>query len=245
MDARAISLCDTAHPAFGDLTIKTILVAHRQSHVRDRFAAALADAHHAFVTADSAVSAKSAMGNRTAPVSLALIDLDLSESGVALVRELRAASASHVPVLIFSGSVKAVDQVRSLAAMGVAGYINEHAATPLILPALAPHLFPDNFNRRASLRVPLGVPVSYRAGETIAGAVTLEVGKGGLAIRTMNPLAAGVPIAVKFRLPGVSGEIHAEGHVAWSDRRKGIGVRFERITSAHQHVLDAFVDEHR
>ena len=245
MDASGIALCHTAHPASRRFTIKTILVAHRQPHVRDRFAAALADAHHAFVIADNAVSAKSAMANRATPVSLALIDLELSESGVALVRDLRAASESHVPVLIFSGSIKAVDQVRSLAAMGVAGYINEHAATPLILPALAPHLFPDNFNRRASLRVPLGVPVSYRAGETIAGAVTLEVGKGGLAIRTMNPLAAGAPIAVKFRLPGVSGEIHAEGHVAWSDRKKGMGVRFERITSAHQSLLDAFVDEHR
>ena len=71
------------------------------------------------------------------------------------------------------------------------GYINEHAETPQILPALAPHLFPDNFNRRASPRVPLGVPVSYRAGQTIAGAVTLDVGTGGLAIRTMNPLPEG------------------------------------------------------
>ena len=227
------------------MSAKTILVAHRLGFVRDRFAAALADAHHAFVTAETAAAAAAAMADRKTPVSLALIDLGLSDSEVALVRELRAASGSAVPILVFSGSIRAVDQVRSLAAVGVSGYINEHAPTPAILPALAPHLFPDSFNRRTSLRVPLGVPVSYRAGETIAGAVTLEVGKGGLAIRTMTPLAAGVPIAVKFRLPGVSGEIQAEGHVAWSDRKKGMGVRFERITAAHQTVLDAFVDEHR
>jgi uncharacterized protein (TIGR02266 family) len=227
------------------MSAKTILVAHRRADVRARVAAARADAHHAVGVGDTAEAAAAAMARRETPISLALVDLGLSESEVGLVRELRAASASPVPVLVFSGTIRAVDQVRSLAAAGVAGYINEHAPTPSILPALAPHLFPDSFNRRTSLRVPLGVPVSYRAGTTIAGAVTLEVGKGGLAIRTMTPLEAGAPIAVKFRLPGVSGEIQAEGHVAWSDRRKGMGVRFERITSAHQTILDAFVDEHR
>jgi uncharacterized protein (TIGR02266 family) len=227
------------------MSAKTILVAHRLGSIRDRFAAALADAHHAFIAADSAAAAAAAIASRKPAVSLAIVDLGLSDDGVELVRDLCAAAGSPPPMLVFSGSIRSIDQVRSLAALGVAGYINEHAATPQILPALAPHLFPDSFNRRASLRVPLGVPVSYRAGETIAGAVTLEVGKGGLAIRTMNPLAPGAVIAVKFRLPGVSGEIHAEGHVAWSDRKKGMGVRFDRITTAHQSMLDAFVDEHR
>ena len=227
------------------MSAKTILVAHRLGSIRDRFAAALADAHHAFIAADNAAAAAAAIASRKPAVSLAIVDLGLSDDGVELVRDLCAAAGSPPPMLVFSGSIRSIDQVRSLAALGVAGYINEHAATPQILPALAPHLFPDSFNRRASLRVPLGVPVSYRAGETIAGAVTLEVGKGGLAIRTMNPLARGAVIAVKFRLPGVSGEIHAEGHVAWSDRKKGMGVRFDRITTAHQSMLDAFVDEHR
>jgi uncharacterized protein (TIGR02266 family) len=227
------------------MSAKTILVAHRLGSIRDRFAAALADAHHAFIAADSAATAAAALASRTPAVSLALVDLCLAEDGVGFVRALREAADPSLPMLVFSGSIRSVEQVRSLSGLGVAGYINEHAPTPQILPALAPHLFPDSFNRRASLRVPLGVPVSYRAGETIAGAVTLEVGKGGLAIRTMNPLKPGAPIVVKFRLPGVSGEIHAEGHVAWSDRKKGMGVRFDRITSTHQSMLDAFVDEHR
>ncbi len=60
-------------------------------------------------------------------------------------------------------------------------YINEHASTAQIVPALAPHLFPDNFNRRiesARAYRPSGV---LRAGQTIAGAVTSDIGKGGLA----------------------------------------------------------------
>jgi len=136
-------------------------------------------------------------------------------------------------------------QVAQLSAMNIAGYINEHAATTQVLPALAPHLFPDSFNRRASPRIALGVPVSYRAGQTIAGAVTLDVGKGGLAIRTMNPFPPGTAIQVKFRLPGGDADIDAVGRVAWSDRKVGMGVQFDRISAADQDAVDAFVDGHR
>ena len=34
----------------------------------------------------------------------------------------------------------------------VAGYINEYSAVQHIVPALAPHLFPDHYNRRSSPR---------------------------------------------------------------------------------------------
>jgi hypothetical protein len=60
--------------------------------------------------------------------------------------------------------------------------VNEYSAVQHILPSLAPHLFPDNFNRRGSPRVVLGIPVAYRFGNTIAAALTLNLSKGGLAI---------------------------------------------------------------
>jgi uncharacterized protein (TIGR02266 family) len=133
--------------------------------------------------------------------------------------------------------------VRALLSRHVAGYVNEHAATPQILPALAPHLFPDNFNRRASPRVILGIPVSYRSGQTIAGALTLNIGKGGLAIRTMTPLPPDTSVHLKFRLPGTGQDIEGEGRVAWSDRKVGMGIQFERIDPADQAEIEAFVDK--
>jgi len=223
---------------------KRILIAHRHAAVRDRFAAALADARHAFVTADSEAAARRAMADSAAPISLVLVDLGMSEDGVAFVRALRQDAGRALPVVAFAGTVTAADQVRALLALHVAGYVNEHAATPQILPALAPHLFPDSFNRRTSPRVSLGVPVSYRSGQTIAGSLTLDVGKGGLAIRTMSPLASGTAVQLKFRLPGTAIEIEATGHVAWSDRKVGMGIRFDRVESAGQAAIDAFVDEH-
>ncbi len=224
---------------------KTILIAHRQAAIRDRFAAALADARHAFVMAENEEAARRAAASREVPISLALVDLGLSGDGVTFVKSLKQDAGRSLPVVVFSGTVVSAEQVPRLLALGIGGYVNEHAATPQILPALAPHLFPDNFNRRASPRVALGVPVSYRAGQTIAGAVTLDVGKGGLAIRTMNPLAGGTEVLLKFRLPNASGDIEAGGRVAWSDRKVGMGVQFEHVDAESQMAIDAFVDDHR
>jgi uncharacterized protein (TIGR02266 family) len=222
---------------------KTILIAHRLPEIRDRFAAALADARHGYIAADSERSAREAAANHDRPISLALVDLGLAEDGVSFVRALRHDAGRALPVVVFAGTVGSADHVRALLAVNVAGYVNEHAATPQILPALAPHLFPDNFNRRASPRVVLGIPVSYRSGQTIAGALTLNIGRGGLAIRTMTPLAAGTAIHVKFRLPGSAPEIEVEGRVAWSDGKVGMGIQFERVDPDDQASIDAFVEK--
>jgi uncharacterized protein (TIGR02266 family) len=224
---------------------KVILIAHRHTAVRDRFAAALADARHGFVLAESDAAARSAVRDQPTPISLALVDLGLAEDGIDFVRALRQAAGRPLPVVVFAGSVDSAEEVRALLALNVAGYVNEHAATSQILPSLAPHLFPDNFNRRTSPRVSLGVPVSFRAGQTIAGALTLNISKGGLAIRTMSPLAADTRLQVKFRLPGTSTDIDAAGRVAWSDRKVGMGVQFERIAEDDQAAIDAFVEEHK
>jgi uncharacterized protein (TIGR02266 family) len=222
---------------------KTILIAHRHADIRDRFAAALADARHAYITADTDAATREVVADVTTPISLALLDLGLAEDGVGLVRALRRRAGGLFPVVVFAGTVQSAEQVRALLGLHVAGFVNEHAATPQILPALAPHLFPDNFNRRASPRVVLGIPVSYRSGQTIAGALTLNLGKGGLAIRTMSPLPPDTPVHVKFRLPGTGQDIEGEGRVAWSDRRVGMGVQFEKIEAADQAEIDAFVDK--
>jgi len=223
------------------MSAKTILIAHRHASVRDRFAVALADARHEFVTADSEAGAIGAVKDAAVPLSLALVDLGLSGDAIGFVKALKAAGPAPLPVIAFSGSVTTVADVPTLTSMNV-GYINEHAGTPQILPALAPHLFPDNFNRRMNTRMALGVPVTYRTGDTIAGAVTLDVGKGGVAIRTMNPLPKGTVVQVKFRLPGRPAEIDAAGRVAWSDGKVGMGVQFEKVSATHQRTIDGFVD---
>jgi len=220
---------------------KTILVAHRQAAVRDRFAAALADARHSYVLAESSVSAIALV--RDQPISLALVDAGLADAPAAFVADLKRTGGRPAPVVVFAASVPTAAVARELSAAGIAGYMNEFAATSQILPALAPYLFPDSFDRRSSPRIAVGLPVSFRAGQTIAGALTLNIGKGGIGIRTMSPLGAGTPVHVKFTLPGSADAIEASGSVAWSDSRLGMGVRFDDIDAAAQAAIDRFVDE--
>jgi uncharacterized protein (TIGR02266 family) len=88
------------------------------------------------------------------------------------------------------------------------------------------------------------IPVAYRFGNTIAAALTLNLSKGGLAIRTMSPLQEGSKVRARFRFPGSKRDIEAESRVAWSDRRLGMGLQFEKVEPADQAAVDEFVDQH-
>ena len=49
---------------------------------------------------------------------------------------------------------------------------------------------------------------------------------------------------MRFRLPGSKLDIEAESRVAWSDRRLGMGLQFERVEPSDQQAVDEFVDQH-
>ena len=213
--------------------------------MRDRFRTAVENAGHKAIVVKSSTDLLSRVRADLAEIDLIVLDLWLpSAPGVGLVRSIRKIDDGRLPLLIFSGTIASADEVRELAALGVAGYINEYSAVQHILPSLAPHLFPDNFNRRASPRVVLGIPIQYRFGNTIAAALTLNLSHGGIAIRTTSPLDPGSKVKVRFRMPGSKREVDADGRVAWSDRRVGMGIQFEIVDPASQTVIDNFVDAH-
>ena len=224
---------------------KTVLVADDTAFVRDRFKSALEGAGHRAVTVKSAAELLARVRADLEQLDLLVIDLRLPyAAGVDLIRSIRKLDDGRLPILIFSGTITTADEVRELAALGVAGYVNEYSAVQHILPSLAPHLFPDNFNRRGSPRVVLGIPIAYRFGNTIAAALTLNLSRGGIAIRTTSPLEIGSKVRLRFRLPGSKQDIDAAGRVAWSDRRHGMGVQFEKVDSPDQAAVDEFVDAH-
>src|SRR2546425_3477891 len=224
---------------------KTVVVADDTAFVRDRFRTALENAGHKAIAVKSAAELLARVRADLGAIDLIVLDLRLPHApGVDLVRSIRKLDDGKLAILIFSGTIASADEVRDLAALGVAGYVNEYSAVQHILPSLAPHLFPDNFNRRNSPRVVLGIPVQYRFGNTIAAALALNLGHGGLAIRTTSPLESAAKIKVRFRLPGSKRDVDAEGRVAWSDRRVGMGVQFEKVDAASQVLIDNFVDAH-
>jgi two-component system response regulator VicR len=231
--------------AAGTTAAKTVLIADDAAFVRERFQTALQEAGHRAVTARSAAELLARVRADLQDLDLIVVDLRLPfASGVDLVRAIRKIDNNRLPILVFSGTITSAEEVRELAALGVAGYINEYSAVQHILPSLAPHLFPDNFNRRSSPRVVLSIPVAYRFGDTITAVLTLNLGKGGISIRTMSPLQVGAKARLRFRLPGAKREIEADAKVSWSDRRIGMGLQFERLDALDQDTIDAFVDGH-
>jgi two-component system, chemotaxis family, chemotaxis protein CheY len=222
---------------------KTVVIADDTPFVRDRFKAAIEDAGHRAFTVRSTAELLARVRADLPDIDLVVVDLRLPHAGgVDLVRSIRRLDGGRLPILVFSGTINGASEVRDLASLGIAGYVNEYSASQQILPSLAPHLFPDSFNRRTSPRVALGIPVAYRFGNTIAAAVTLNLGRGGIAIRTMSPLDSSTRARVRFRLPTSKRDVDADARVAWSDRRVGMGMQFERIDAADQSAVEEFVD---
>jgi len=222
---------------------KTVLVADDTAFVRDRFRVAIEGAGHKAVTAQNGPELLGCLRTGKAEIDLIVLDLRLPQgNGVAMLRAIRKMDQDRPSVMVFSGTIKSADEVRELGTLGVTGYVNEYMAVQHIVPALVPHLFPDSSNRRSSPRVVLGVPVAYRFGNTIAAALTLDISRGGLAVRTTSPLAVGTAVKVRFRL--TKKDIDAEATIAWTDRRIGMGLQFTKLTAGNQAHIDDYIQGH-
>ena len=226
------------------VAVKTVLIADDTAFVRDRFKMALEGAGHRAVTVRTGQELLAALRGQER-IDLVVLDLRLPDGrGIDLVRSLRRVAPEKPPIVVFSGTIANAAEVRDLSSFGVAGYVNEYTGVGHIMPALAPHLFPEHYNRRSSPRVVLGVPVTYRVGNAISTSLTLNVSHGGVAIRTTNPLDVASVVRLRFRLPGTKKEVDAEARVAWSDRRVGMGLQFTSIDPPAQALIDNYVQTH-
>jgi CheY-like chemotaxis protein len=224
---------------------KTVVVADDTAFVRDRFKSALEAAGHHTVTVTSGNELVRLVRSRGSEIGLVVVDLRLPQAnGVELVRRLRRIDGATPPIVVFSGTIANPAEVRELAALDVSGYVNEYTTPQHILPALAPHLFPEHVNRRSGPRVVLGIPVAYRFGNTIAGAVTLNISQGGVAVRTTSPLEKGRLVRARFRLPLGKRDIDVESRVVWSDTRAGMGLEVVNLARADAEAITEYVNSH-
>ena len=224
---------------------KTVAVCSDTPNVRDRFKTALDSAGHRCMILKSVAQLLATVRADFDDLHLIVLDLRMPHaSGTDLVKRIRKLDQGKLPILVFSGSVQGVDEVRELAALGVAGYLNEYTAGEHILPSIAPHLFPGNFPKREHPRVVMGIPVSYRVGKTIAAALAMDLSAGGMAIRTKNPPVRGTVLRVKFALPGAKREVEVESVVCWSVQRAGMGMQFTKVKQGDQNLINEFVEAH-
>ena len=224
---------------------KIVIVADDTAFVRDRFKSALEGAGHRAVAVSNGNELITRVKLELDKIDLVIVDLRLPQAqGVDLVRRLRKLNPAKPTIVVFSGTIANAAEVRELAALNVSGYVNEYTALQHILPSLAPHLFPGDFNRRTGPRVVLGIPVAYRLGNSIAAAVTLNISRGGLAVRTTSPLEKGLTVKVRFRLPMSKRDIDVEAKISWTDRRVGMGLEFMNLSADDQATIADYVDSH-
>jgi hypothetical protein len=90
----------------------------------------------------------------------------------------------------------------------------------------------------------LGIPIAYRFGNAIAAAVTLNISRGGVSVRTTTPLEKGVVVKAHFRMPMGKRDIDVDAKVAWSDRRVGMGFEFVNLGAEEQAAITEWVESH-
>ena len=112
-----------------------MIVADDTAFVRDRFATALLSAGHKALTVKSGAELLARIRAERSSIDLLVLDLRLPHAGgVELVRSIRKIDDGRIPILVFSGTISSAEEVRDLAALGVAGYVNEYSAVQHILP---------------------------------------------------------------------------------------------------------------
>jgi len=226
-------------------TAKTVIVADDTAFVRDRFRSALEGAGHRAVTVSNGTELLTRVKADLDTIDLIVVDLRLPQAnGVNLVRRLRRIDTARPPIVVFSGTIANAAEVRELASLNVGGYVNEYTALQHILPSLAPHLFPGHFNRRTGPRVVLGIPIAYRFGNAVAAAVTLNISRGGVAVRTTSPLEKDLVVRARFRLPMGKRDFDVKSKVAWSDKRVGMGLEFQDLGADDEALIAEYVDSH-
>src|SRR5215813_5676262 len=117
---------------------KTVVIADDTAFVRDRFRAAIENAGHKAIVVKSAAELLARVRADIDRIDLIVVDLRLPHApGVDLVRSIRKLDEGRLPILIFSGTIANADEVRELAALCVAGYVNEYSAAHHIRRSLA------------------------------------------------------------------------------------------------------------
>lgn len=232
-------------PSRGAPEPKTVVIADDTAQVRTRFGRAIEKAGHRVLPVKGTAELLARVHADLDQIDLLILDLRLPHGGgTDLVQKVRKLDNGTLPILVFSGTVLSSDEVWAIAKMGVAGYISEYSAAEHILPTIDQQLNPDTTNRRGTKRVVLGIPIAYRVGKTTHAALTLNLSKGGLAIRTTRPLPEGEACRARFKLPGWSREFTTSAHVRWSRTEAGMGLQFDAVEPQDQKDIDAFVNAH-
>lgn len=101
---------------------------------------------------------------------------------------------------------------------------------------------------REEQRIKKTLSLSYKDHESFVNAYTHNIGKGGLFIKTSNPLPEGESFILKLKLPGIEEQLKINCVVAWvnrddshPDNPTGMGLKFVDMNVTERHLLDQYI----
>lgn len=109
-------------------------------------------------------------------------------------------------------------------------------------------------HRRTSVRVPLAVSVAYwvadQKREEAYVVQAVNVGEGGIFLKTDLPLGLGTEVHIEFAIPGSGDKLHMVGKIVWSKeeilgeekRIVGKGIRFTESDNLTRERLAAYME---
>src|SRR5947209_6151409 len=110
---------------------------------------------------------------------------------------------------------------------------------------------PDHTRR--DMRTPITLKIKFKSSnlDQFIERYSVDVSRGGIFIRTKEPLAVGTQLKFEFQLQDTSSLISGDGTVVWirehdptrSGVAPGMGVKFDKLATASQQVLDRILNE--
>lgn len=104
------------------------------------------------------------------------------------------------------------------------------------------------FTSRKETRVNKSLSLSFKDRQSFIKAYTGNIGKGGLFIRTEQPLKEGEQFLLKLQIPDLSEPIKVNCEVVWAreqsdieKRPPGMGVKFCKMTKRDNQILNQYV----
>lgn len=107
-------------------------------------------------------------------------------------------------------------------------------------------LEPDGTFHRYNPRAPLNIKVDVDSTDTFFSSPMMNISKGGIFLRTDDPLPVGRVLNLQFTLPDSARVIKGQGRVVWverpgGERPAGMGVRFKDFPEQDLKIVYAYV----
>ncbi len=105
--------------------------------------------------------------------------------------------------------------------------------------------------RRGEKRIPVELEVKYSTHQGFAIDWITNISKGGMFIKTENPLPVGTQLEIKFSVPEQDEIISAEGEVRWVAPPShgefvvpGMGIKITKIDEKSKKFLEEFMEKY-